>query len=395
MLIFWLKDAFSLFKYYRTRFIFSLVGIAVGVGAICALSAVKVVVNKNSEQLLQKYGSGRFVATIMPMSAKEQKLVEAKLSSHAVSQFCQDLLPNFQVVPYQLLNIRSTQNSKNLDAVTIATASDIFSLMQWRPIQGRVLHPLDKHDKVAMIGNQVAEKIRELSSAPEVIGKAISLGGHYFTVIGILEYVELNPLLDFDANQSIFIDLNLLNRFNANTILDSYIVEGVEQTIPESEAKFRDIIKNELGVQQVFFRDALVFQQLLFKQVMLTMKILTLVAAITLFLGILSILNLFIILIDERKKEIGLRLSLGATSSHITWQFLRESILLSSIGGISGIVFGQITAYIIVRKLEMTYYGEWKSWMVGFSCSLLVGIGAGIIPAKLAAKLHPVKLINS
>lgn len=395
MLSFWLKDAFSLFSYYRTRFIFSLLGIAVGIGSICALSAVKAIVNKNSEQLLQKYGGARFVATIMPMSTIEHKLAQAKLSVQAVSQFCQHLTPQFIVVPYQLLNIKSEYNSKKLDAISIVTSSNVFSLMQWHQIEGRVLHPLDKHDKVAVIGYQIAEKIKKISKESVIIGKTISLEGHYFTVIGILENAELNPLLDFDVNQSIFVDLNFLNRFNANSVLDSYIVQASNGPIIENEEIFREIVKDELGIRQIFYRDAMVFQQLLFKQVTLTMKILVIVAAITLFLGILSILNLFIILIDERKREIGLRLSLGATVKHIVWQFVRESVLLSGVGGISGIVFGQITAYIIVRKLEMPYYSDWKSWMVGVLSSLLVGIGTGIIPAKLAAKLHPVKLINS
>ena len=394
MLSFWIKDAFSLFYYYRTRFLFSLIGIMIGIGSICALSAVKAMVNENSKELLKKYGGARFVLTIMPMNAKEKKIAQTRLSSESVLAFCENQ-PDFQLVPYQLLNIKSTLNAKSLGALSVASTPDLFTLMQWPIAKGRTLHSLDKQDKVALVGAEVANHIQDALKIPHIIGSTINVGGHYFTIIGQLEAVELNPLLDFDANQSIFIDLNLLGRLKSEAFVDSFIVQGNHQSLAVSENALKERIKIELGMERLFFRDALIFQQALFKQVILTIKILALVAAITLCLGILSIVNLFIILMDERKKEMGLRLSLGATSSHLLWQLLRESMMLSILGGIGGIVFGQITAYIIVRKLEMAYYSEWSSWQMGVLCSLLIGLGTGIIPAKLAAKLHPVKLINS
>lgn len=394
MLSLWVKDAYALFCYYKTRFILSLIGIVIGVGSICALTALNNIVESNSREFLKKFGGSRFVLTVIPHSPLTRKVADKKLSSEEVRSFCQQYQQEFLMAPYQLLNGKSSFNFKALDSIVLATVPEMFTLMQWPLESGRYLHPLDINNKVIVIGSSFADKLKE-RGVNNILGTMVNIEGHYFSIIGVLKDIEFNPLLDFDPNHSLFFDLNFLNRFKSKNFIDSFIIQGMTQDLLSSENQIRERFIIDLENIRIFFRDALLFQKALFKQVTLTMNILALVAAITLFLGALSILNLLMVLIDERKKEVGLRLALGATSFHIWGQFLVETMCLCIVGGLGGIVFGQITAYIIVRKLEITYYCDWSSWLIGLPISLLLGLVVGMIPARLAVKHHPVKLLNS
>ena len=389
----YLSDIIALFKYYRARIIFSLVGIAVGIGAICALIALNGIVKKNSQEFIEKFGGSRFVLNVMATTA-DKKLLKEQLNFDQVNKFIKPLSKDYQMVPYKLLSSKARFDLVDIEAVSLATSSDIFKIMQWEIAQGRKLHPLDEKDKVVVIGAKVVKKLGELG-IQDVIGQVINIDGYYFSIVGTLQEKEFNPVLDFDVNDAVLLDLHFLSRFENDTAVDSFIVQGSKHELKTSEQILKERLIQKLGNVRFFFRDALMFEKALFKQVTLTMNMLTIVAAVTLFLGIISILNLLFILIDERKKEIGLRMSVGATSRDIGKQFLIETSCLSMIGGCGGIVLGQLIAYLIVLKLDITYYAQFFSWLVGVPISLLIGLSVGFIPARFAGKMDPVKLINS
>ncbi len=390
----YLSDVVALFKYYRTRCIFSLFGIVVGIGSICALIALNSIVHKNSQEFIKKFGGSRFVLNVMPTTSHDQKAVKEYLDFQSIRQFVRRFDADFTLIPYKLLSTKARLNNKSLDAISMATTHEIFGMMDWQISEGRKLHVLDKSDKVAVIGASVAEKLHALG-ANEIIGLSVNLDGYFFTIVGVLHEKEFNPILDFDVNHVLLFDLNLLSRFENNAFVDSFIVQGKHDDLVTSKHKLNEQLTSVLGNVRFFFRDALLFEQALFKQVTLTMNILAIVAGVTLLLGIVSILNLLFILIEERKKEIGLRMSIGATPNDIGKQFLVESLSLSLIGGSIGLVFGQIGAFFIVKMLDIDYFWQAQSIVLGFAITIVIGLGVGFIPAKMAARFDPVRLINS
>ncbi len=389
----YLNDVIALFQYYRLRVIFSLIGICVGIAAICALIALNGIVKKNSQVFMEKFGSSRFVINIMA-SAKDKKQVKELLDVSHVDKFTKSLNKNYALVPYKLLSAKARLDLKDLDALCLATTIDVYEMMQWQIAQGRKLHPLDKDDKVVVIGTKIAEKIQE-AGINDAIGQVININGYFFTIVGALAEKEFNPVLDFDVNYAVIFDVHFLNRFENDTAVDSFIVQGKQHALKTSQDILKDILISKLGNVRFFFRDAMVFEKALFQQVTLTMNMLTIIAAVTLFLGIISILNLLYILIDERKKEIGLRMSIGATSRDIAKQFLVEILCLCMVGGSGGIVLGQVLAYLIVLKLHIDYHLQVFSWLLGVPLTLVIGFAVGLLPARMAGRMDPVKLINS
>ncbi|HRE30852.1 MAG TPA: ABC transporter permease, partial [Candidatus Berkiella sp.] len=308
----------------------------------------------------------------------EKKQVEQNLNVHNIGNWCWQHQNELTLVPYVVSTFKP-------DKVVVGTLSGIEKHLQWSIAEGRALHRLDEKSKVVVIGQGVAA----------TLGSVLSLEGQYVEVVGILAPIEQNPLLEFDPNKSIFIGLEMLARLKAIPWVDSFIIQTDHTTLSDAQHTFKTKVRTWFGIKSMFIRDATFFAQVLHKQVNMTVKMLKMIALTTLLLGMLSIINLLVILIDERKKEIGLRLALGATPLVVFWQFLREITFLCSFGAVGGIVFGHLAAYIIVMQLGLTYYFGWFSWAVGLPVSMLMGIFVGIIPTLFAAQLHPVKLLNS
>ncbi|MGE3319409.1 MAG: ABC transporter permease [Candidatus Berkiella sp.] len=377
MFNYWLTQSWLLFRFYRLRVLLSLLSIAVGIGAVCALCAINSIVAKNSEDVLTKYGQSRFTATIAPVSSLGKKQAALYLHPSLVANFSQSLQEQMTLIPCQVVHF-------DHDQVIVGTLNGIERHLQWPMISGRGLHRLDENAKVVVVGRAVGLKV----------GDTISLYGNYFTVIGVLGELEPNPLFEFSPNHALFISIGMLARLKPIPWVDSFIVQSQSLSLEQAQAAFQAKVK-AWHIDGLFIRDASIFQLALLKQVKTTIQMLKLIALATLFLGMLSMLNLLVILIDERKKEIGLRIALGATLANIGWQFLFEIMMLCSLGAVVGIVFGQLAAYIIVMKLGLTYYFSGFSWLVGVVTSLLMGSLSGIMPAIFAAKWHPVKLLNS
>lgn len=378
MIKYWLKESWALFCFYRLRLLFGLLGITIGIGAACALCAINFMVTKNSESVLAKYGQSRFIATFSPTKLIEKKQGKQHLNIHQISSFCHKPHDDLTIIAYHVVNLKNEQ-------MIVGTLSGIEKHLQWALKAGRPLHRLDEKVKVAMVGSRVGA----------AVGSLLNLFGTYVEVIGVLEETELNPLLDFDANHAIFLGFETLARLKPFPWVDSFIVQSNTCTLFEAKSQFKSLMKSQFMIEELFIRDATIFQLALLKQVNMTVQMLKIIAITTLLLGTLSIINLLVILIDERKKEMGLRLAMGATALSIGWQFLREIMMLCCLGAVLGIVFGHIAAYIIVMKLGLIYYFGWFSWIIGFIVAIAMGILAGSLPLIFATKSHPVKLLNS
>jgi putative ABC transport system permease protein len=124
------------------------------------------------------------------------------------------------------------------------------------------------------------------------------------------------------------------------------------------------------------------------------------VAAISLVVGGVGIMNIMLVSVTERTKEIGLRKALGATNIDILRQFLAESVILTSLGGILGIVFGFSLSYLISFTLKQTVTPEWpfvisfSSILLGIAVSGIVGLVFGMYPARKASQKHPIEALR-
>jgi len=272
------------------------------------------------------------------------------------------------------------------------------------PDEGRFLTEEDvkSYADVAVIGSKVVE---ELFPNNEALGQKIKIKGKNFRVIGILEEKGQGTLIGFDDTvivpyttaQQYILGIKYFNHL----IVEADSEENIEQTIEDIEITLRnshnitDPEKDDFNVTSQ--ADAM-------EMVGTILNILTLflatIAAISLVVGGVGIMNIMLVSVTERTREIGLRKAIGATEKNILTQFLLESVLLTVVGGIIGIILGagfSFLASVILTKfagLEWGFSFPIPAAILGLGVSAAVGLIFGIYPARQAAKKSPIEALR-
>jgi putative ABC transport system permease protein len=257
--------------------------------------------------------------------------------------------------------------------------------------------------KVAVLGFSAKE---ELFGDNNAIGEKIKIKNQIFEVVGVLD--EMGKVFFQDVDSNIFVPVktmqkNILgiNYFNNISLKTVESVE-IEQVVEEISNILRDNhgVKDQSGDSDDFtIRTASELLDLVRTITDALRYFLALMASLSLIVGGIGIMNIMLISVNERTREVGLRKAIGASNNNIIVQFLLESIFLTIIGGVIGIILGFIFSWLIY--VVVVYLGyDWAfkvslfSIILAVSVSALVGLVFGLYPAKKASKLEPVEALS-
>jgi putative ABC transport system permease protein len=255
---------------------------------------------------------------------------------------------------------------------------------------------------VAVIGHKVKE---ELFGASDALGEQITIKERKFRVAGI--YPKKGQVSFFNVDELILIpyttaQLYLLNiDYFHEIIVKADSAEFVERSVRDIEATLRETHGIQDPKDDDFF---VVTQQGIIEQVQVIIGTLTLflssVVAIALVVGGIGVMNIMLVSVTERTREIGLRKALGATEKDILTQFLLEAIILTGIGGFIGIILGGAFAFVAsviinnVAGLDWQFTFPLSAVFLGLGVSTVVGVVFGIYPARQASKKSPIEALR-
>ncbi|MCG2722228.1 MAG: ABC transporter permease [Thermodesulfovibrionales bacterium] len=252
--------------------------------------------------------------------------------------------------------------------------------------------------KVAVIGTKVAEK---LFGKQDPMGKHILIWRVPCEVIGIMEEKGLD-ISGLDQDNQIFVPLNTyLRRFVNKDYVNSISVQVInEQSIPVAKAEIEDILRKRHKIKKdqeddfsvIDLKDVMALKT----QAMNMIKVLGRVSAVVSFLiGGLGILSIMILIVNERRIEIGIRRAVGSRKRDIILQFLLEASFISFSGGTVGVILSMITSILIFLIAKLPFIISPAGYAFSFFASITVGILAGIYPSRKATKIQPVDVIKS
>jgi len=253
-------------------------------------------------------------------------------------------------------------------------------------------------EKVAVVGRTVVEK---LFGDENPIGKYILIWRVPFQVIGIMEE-KGTDVSGADQDSQIFIPLQtflktLVNKTNVNNV---YIQVTGSEFIPAAKADIESLLRkrHKIGPGQnddfavIDMKDVLALKTQAMDLITVLGRI---AAAVSFIIGGLGILSIMILIVNERKLEIGIRRAVGSRKRDIILQFLIESSIISLAGGTIGVFSGALLSVILLHVLKYPFTLSFTGLLIAFGASVLVGILAGIYPSKKATQFEPVDIIRT
>jgi len=389
----------------KVRALLTMLGIIIGVAAVIIMIAV----SAGTEASISDQITGLGTNLIFVTSSFSQMGPGAAASSGGLVYDDADAIAELSNVKGVVVEQTSSQTVKygttSLDSITILGSTvDFPSVRDMEVASGRFFTQtdLDDKNKVAVLGYDLAQ---ELFGDQDPIAQIITVGTVKMTVIGVMD--EKGVVGDTDYDSRLYIPLTVMlkkftpsmfSRIMGDSVRMIYVEiedpQKMDDTILQIEillAKRHDLTLDTLDVTITTQQDIIETQE---ATTAAFRSLLAWVAGVSLIVGGIGIMNIMLVSVTERTREIGIRQSVGATPADIRWQFLTEALLLSLFGGLIGSVVGIAGAWIFGKVSDMPTVVVPSSILLAFGSAALVGAFFGFYPANQAAKLDPIDALR-
>ena len=384
----------------RGRTFLSALGIAIGVASIVLIlsltgginSLISANTDKNNANLILVRPSNNKDVTenIIDELTANSQYTKSNLTLDDVKTL-KDIKDVSAVAPIAITNTAVSVGNRTYQGVdVVATSSDLHQIVSLPLKSGQFLGG-DLQDNVAVVGYDLAT---QLFGTTDAIAKTFSYQGKKFIVVGVLNKID-DPInfnsVDFD--RAILINASYANTFETSIQIQQIDVrtanvDSVNDTVSAIEDKLTSSKNGDNSFQIISGNDSNL--QPAGSLLSIISSMLTVVASISLIVGGVGIMNIMLVSVSERTREIGIRKAVGASSGNILLQFLFESIILSVIGGLMGFALGYLCAFLISLITPFTPHISWQILIVTGLTSLITGIIFGVYPAAKAASKDPI-----
>lgn len=388
------------------RSLMTIVGVMIGVGAVILVNTIMDGFNNYVEASIDKIGDNiMYISKWAPgtdfdnLTEKERRRRDITMDeAYAIREMC----PAVKAVSPEK---RAFNNIAKYEEKSIRNPDDFrgcwpeLAIVKNRDCtHGRFIdeRDMDRGAMVCVIGPEVADAL--FNTKAEAIDKEIRINGWRFTVIGVQE--EIEDLFGISENDYIYIPMTTFDRLYPKTTQIRLMVSAVSREgFGEAMDQVITALRRVRHVRADEENNFGIRYQEQFKEQMgdITTKVqlgATMVACVGLLVGVIGVMNIMLVAVTQRTREIGVRKAIGAKRSNILLQFLVEAATLTGLGGIVGIIFGALLGFGVTSILEWKYYLSPMWAMIGLIASAGTGIVAGMYPAWRAARIDPIEALR-
>ena len=385
----------------KMRSILTMLGIIIGVAAVIALVSIGNGVKQDIQNSISSLGSNLLM--VMPGAPRTPGVRPSQGSMKSLKVSDYQAISKLDGVkaasPYTANSYVTIYQSKNWTTTVSGVSSNFQDVNNWTMAEGRFISSknVENRERVAVVGQTV---VKNLFAGEDPVGKEIRVKNIPFRVIGVLNS-KGNGTMGNDQDDTIFIPYTTaMERVDGVDYLRMvYVVANDDNGIDRLQSDIENLLRVRHGIKDTNLDD---FNIQNMKSIMETMEqttgTLTLflgaVAAISLVVGGIGIMNIMLVSVTERTREIGIRKALGATYFVIVTQFLIEAVVISLMGGLIGIALGIGASKLIGLASGMSTVISVPTIVLSFAFSMAIGLVFGIYPARKAAKLNPIDALH-
>jgi putative ABC transport system permease protein len=393
--------AFQSIRANKLRSMLTMLGIVIGVGAVITMVALGSGAQKAVEDQIASLGANTF--TIFPGQSFRGGVAQQNRVSLTTDDYLavrRDARLIKAVVPELQNNMQVKYGNQNLSSPVVGTTANFVEVKNYTIPFGRSFTDGDdaSRQRYAVLGADVPEQLGVNAGA--MIGQGISLRGIPFEIIGVLSRKGSAGSFQ-NPDEQIFIPLQTAQYRVLGTdrirSMSIQVADGVP--VEQGMVDLERILRREHNIRPGGDND---FQIRNPQDILATRQeatktftvLLASIAAVSLLVGGIGIMNIMLVSVTERTKEIGVRKALGATKGNILLQFLIEALVLCLTGGILGILFGSGMAVVLAKFMQWNTLISMPAIIVAFAFSAFVGLFFGIWPARRAASLDPITALR-
>lgn len=398
-----IKLAIESLKTNKLRTLLSMLGIIIGVGAVIAIVSIGSGAREQITAQISDLGSN--VINIFPGTSKGWG---GRVSKSAENIFTLELADHIKkvspsvkrVVPITQGSGLLIKGSFNFQTTIVGTSADYQGINNYDLAMGQFINEgdLDTSRNIIVLGSELT---KELFGNDNPLGEKIKLSyqkrDYLFTVIGVME--EKGAGLTGSLNKQAYIPITTFMKKLSNSRYVSYYMAQANSSKEASAAvgEIKYFLTKYLEDEEQEKFNLLSQDQILDTISSVTASLSLMlggIAAISLLVGGIGIMNIMLVSVTERTREIGIRKALGAKNKNILNQFLIEALSLSGMGGLIGICFGWLGAYAIAKVGKWPLVVAPVSVLLAFGFAVIIGLFFGLYPAMKAAKMDPVDALR-
>lgn len=400
-----IRNAHESIRSNRTRSVLTVLGVTLGIACITAIMSLSYGVSSIvTSQVEQLEGN---ISVIRPGTQKTDRNLEDTISDFTSQSFIATVFTQRDyesitdiegvVASAPLMAVGGSVSSmdEKLDNVPIvATTPDLADISDLEVSEGGFIDSVSNLN-TAVLGSQASV---DLFGTDLSIGKTIQVKGRQFTVIGVLkQHSEPIHYNNFDANRTVFVSLEAGKSFNQGIAQIQQInikAEDRESLEGVNELAFEALRESRSGEEDFSILTGETIAEPTNELFRIIQSTAYAISAVSLLIGGIGIMNIMLVGVAERTREIGIRKSVGASNYHITLQFLIESLAMSLLGGVFGVLLGFAMSFIISLIIPVVPGFDWNIPLIAFGISAGIGTVFGIYPAIRAARKNPIESLR-
>lgn len=383
------------------RSILTILGIVIGVASVIAMVMIGDGTTANVTANIEKLGSNMLNVRV------GQEKRGAPRDDNSAKPF---KIEDITAIKNEVANLKgvTAENSsmanvvfgnKSNSSLIVGTTNDYFIIKDWEVEQGRIFEEgeLSSGKSVCILGTTV---VKNLFGDENPIGATIRIKNFPCSVIGVLASKGASSF-GRDQDEVVITPLKMYQRkIQGNLDVSTIIVSVMEEKyIEDAKEQIISLMQDRRAVKvgeadNFHIRDMKDILNTMTSTTKMLTYLLGSIAAISLLVGGIGIMNIMLVSVTERTREIGIRLAIGAMQSEVLLQFLIEAIVLSTWGGIIGILLGLGVGYGVVQIFELPYIINTQIILISFIFSTLIGVVFGYFPARKAARLNPIDALR-